>query len=226
MQLKNEFILACKDYFYLIEKGYSTGATLKIIGDHYKLSKIERNIILRGITTKKIIDFRKNKLATINFIKNNKIYIDGYNFIFTISNYFAGNFCFIAMDGFVRDCANIGGRNKKNLFYDKAVEILKVFFHSLEPMKICIFLDEPVSMSKEDAKILENLLGKTDINYNINLIQNPDKILSNINQPDIIITSDSVIIDKTNSSVFDIVRWYFEMKNIELYSLENIVDLM
>lgn len=226
MQLKNEFILACKDYYYLIEKGYSTGATLKIIGDHYKLSKIERNIILRGITTKKIINFRKTKLVSINFIKNREIYLDGYNFIFTISNYFAGNFCFIAMDGFVRDCANIGGRNKKNLFYDKAVEILKVFSHSIEPKKICIFLDEPVSMSREDTKILENLLVKTDINFNINLIQNPDKILSNINRPHIVITSDSVIIDKTNSFVFDIVRWYFEMRNIKLYSLENIDNLI
>ncbi len=221
MQLKNEFILAAKDYLYLIEKGYSQNATLKLVSDHYRLDKIERNAILRGVTTKNVINNRKSKIIKSKNIKKSIIHLDGYNFLFTISNYYSGNFCFIGMDGFIRDCANIGGRNKEKLFFDKAINILYDFYTELRPEKIFIYFDMPVSKSKEDARIFESKLFESKINFSIALVQNPDVVLSQIEKPFIVSTSDSVILDKTNAYIFDIFYWYVSKYKIQFFSLEN-----
>ncbi len=232
MQLKNNFIFACNDYLYLIEKGYSINSSLKLVGDHYRLNKIERNIILRGVTKKSIVDIRRSKSISADLIKGKNIFIDGYNFLFTISNYYLGNFCFKAMDGFIRDCANIGGRNKKKLFFENTVEILVKFYYQLKPKKITIYLDEPVSKSKDDTMTFKDCIEKAikidstkKINsnsFNFQLVKNPDIDLSLINKPSVVITSDSVILDKTNAFIFDIVNWYFDKINVNLFSLEKI----
>jgi hypothetical protein len=222
MQLKNDFLFACLDYYYLLNKGYPINSALKIVGDRYELTSIERNILLRGISSNKKIIERKAKIAKENLIENKIIHIDGYNILFTISNYFNGNFCFIAMDGFVRDCANLGGRNKKTLNFEKTVSSLLLFFKELKPKKCIIYLDEPVSKSKEDIAIFKNLLFENMNSFDLLLVKNPDTVLSNIDSKQIIVTSDSVIIDKTDCKIFDLVRWYFEKTKIKLYSLEEL----
>ncbi len=222
MQIKNEFILATKDFLYLLENGYSIQSLLKLVGDHYRLDKIERNILLRGISTRSKIKERKSKIATFKSIKNNIIHIDGYNLLFTLSNYFNGKFCFIAMDGFVRDCANIGGRNKNNLWFEKSCEILLFFRRKLKPKKCIIYLDEPVSMSKDDSIKIKSLLSNEKDFFEIIVIKNPDTQLSNIDSKEIVATSDSIILDRTKSMVFDIVQWYFNENKINIFSMQKI----
>ncbi|NMC68412.1 MAG: DUF434 domain-containing protein [Spirochaetales bacterium] len=227
MQFKNDFILACQDYYYLLNKGYAVKSSLKIVGDRYELSSIERNILLRGISQNKKIEERKAKTILENQIENKKVHIDGYNLLFTISNYYNGDFCFISLDGFVRDCANIGGRNKKRLNYEKTTSILLLFLIELKPQKCLIYFDEPVSKSKEDIELFKILLSNNkDFSYSkdlfdLLLVRNPDTVLSKINSDEIIVTSDSVIIDKTDSRIFDIFRWYFNRNKIRLFSLED-----
>lgn len=222
MQIKKELFFAIKDYSYLIEKNYPINSVLKMVGDHYRLDKIERNILLRGITTREKLKIRKDKTAKIKEIKDNIVHIDGYNLLFTLSNYFNGRFCFIAMDGFVRDCANIGGRNKNNLWLEKTCELLHFFRKELKPKKCIIYLDEPVSMSIDDSIKIKNLLSNEKEFFHISISKNPDNILSNLNYPNIISTSDSIILDKTNSKAFDIIKWYFKKNKIEIFSLEKI----
>lgn len=222
MQLKNEFLLAVNDYFFLINKEYPVKSSLKIVGDHYNLNSIERNILLRGISSSiKIMERKKKKINEFE-IEGKKVFIDGYNLIFTISNYYSGNFCFIAMDGFIRDCANIGGRNKKKLNFEKSVQIILSFFYELKPEKCIIYFDEPVSKSKEDITIFEKLLDDNKKYFDLVLVKNPDTILSNIDSEKIVITSDSVIIDKAKSRIFDLIKWYFEKNKIKLFSLEDL----
>lgn len=227
MQIKDELFLAIQDYSYLIERNYSINSVIKIVGDRYRLNSIERHILLRGITQKQKLLNRKNKIVDEKYIENKNVHIDGYNLIFTISNYFNGNFCFLAMDGFIRDCANIGGRNKKNLNFEKFSEMVFEFQKVLKPSKIFIYLDEPVSMSKDDADKLKKLLeknksNKNNENFEILVVKNPDSILTEVNLPDVVCTSDSIILDKANAFIFDIIRWYFENKDIKVFSIEDL----
>lgn len=227
MQIKDELFLAIQDYSYLIERNYSINSVIKIVGDRYRLNSIERHILLRGIAQKQKLLNRKNKIVDEKYIENKNVHIDGYNLLFTISNYLNGNFCFLAMDGFIRDCANIGGRNKKNLNFEKFIEMVFEFQKVLKPSKIFIYLDEPVSMSKNDADKLKKLLeknksNKNNGNFEIIVVKNPDSILTEINLPDVVCTSDSIILDKANAFIFDIIRWYFENKDIKVFSLEDL----
>jgi len=44
---------AVKDYFFLINKKYPEKETVKLIGDRYRLTGLQRTVLFRGITSKK-----------------------------------------------------------------------------------------------------------------------------------------------------------------------------
>ena len=48
----NEFFMnACKDYAYLINRNYPERGTLKLVGDRYRLTRDQRTILYRGISS-------------------------------------------------------------------------------------------------------------------------------------------------------------------------------
>ncbi|HQJ40512.1 MAG TPA: DUF434 domain-containing protein [Exilispira sp.] len=225
-KISTDFFNAITDYLYLIEKGYTSKSVIKLIGDRYKLDGIKRTILQRGIDKKKIIYARNNKKIDIAEINNRNVFIDGYNLLFTISNYFQGLFIFIGMDGFIRDCANIGGRNKGKLYYADFCKIVYEFSKSSLPSGINILLDAPVSKSVEDKSLIEqfflsNMQNLT--NLKIDLIKSPDRYLSNLDHNDVVITSDSAILNKTPAYIFDLFRWYIEKTDKNIFSLEYLL---
>lgn len=221
-----DFFNALNDYLYLIEKGYTSKSVIKLIGDRYKLDGIKRTILQRGIDKKKIIYARNIKKIDIAEINNRNVFIDGYNLLFTISNYFQGLFIFIGMDGFIRDCANIGGRNKQNLCYADFCKIVYEFSKSSLPSSINILLDAPVSKSVEDKRLIEQFFlsnMQNPINFKIDLIKSPDKYLSNLDDQNVVITSDSAILNKTSAYIFDLFRWFIEKTDKTIFSLEYLL---
>ena len=79
MLIDPNFIYAVKDYQYLLEKKYSSKNIIKLVGDQYKLSTIQRSFLYRGITTEQLSISRKSKLVTEKELGNNELHIDSYN---------------------------------------------------------------------------------------------------------------------------------------------------
>jgi hypothetical protein len=57
------FISACKDYAYFINRCYPERGTLKLVGDRYRLTRDERTILYRGISSGERSSLRKAKLV-------------------------------------------------------------------------------------------------------------------------------------------------------------------
>ena len=103
MILTENFKNAIYDYIYFLEKEYPQKAILKLIGDRYLLSGIQRTMLYRGITTKENSLKRTSKLITENLLSNQILHIDGYNVLITIGSYLNGNTVFVSNDNFLRD---------------------------------------------------------------------------------------------------------------------------
>ena len=85
MVLRDHFIKAAKDYFYLAQKGYPPRGFLQLVGDRYELTSLERTMLYRGIAPGIIAEQRKQKLSGLDAIQNQELFIDGFNVILTIS---------------------------------------------------------------------------------------------------------------------------------------------
>ena len=79
------FIEAIKDYYLLLNKEYPQKEILKLTGNRYKLNRIQRILLYRGIFPDQLARSRKEKKTDL--ILNPCLCVDTYNVLFTISNY-------------------------------------------------------------------------------------------------------------------------------------------
>jgi len=61
------------------------------------------------------------------------------------------------------------------------------------------------------------------INFKIDLIKSPDRYLSNLDDQNVVITSDSAILNKTSAYIFDLFRWFIEKTDKTIFSLEYLL---
>jgi hypothetical protein len=209
MNITLDFTNAISDYKYFIEKEYPEKAVLKIIGDRYKLSGIERTLLFRGISKKSISKKRKGKLLTPDDLDSEDIFIDGYNVLITIGSYLNGNVTFIGTDGLLRDAAESHGKINKPELLDKALKNILDYFSLLNIKSLHFYFDAPVS----NSRIFSDYVNEHIAHYNLKgesiNVDSPDYLLKNITKG-IICTSDSAVIDNAKVKLFDIARHSLE----------------
>ena len=205
MTLSENFLNSINDYQYFLDKSYPQKAIIKIICDRYSLSSVERTILFRGIASQEIAKSRQKKITSIENSKNNILHVDAYNILITISSYLFGSVVFVSNDNFLRDAAEIHGKNFRDKFFNRSIELVIDFLKYINPKETIFYLDSPVSYSGELSNYLNESLVKNNISGLAQTVHSPDYHLKNIREG-IVATSDSVIIDKSNVKIFDLAR--------------------
>lgn len=197
-----EFISACKDYFYLIDRRFPERGTLKIVGDRYKLSGDQRTVLYRGISSSAKSIYRRGKLTDLN-LGNNIIVIDGYNVLFTIMNYRLGRIMFISTDNMLRDAGSLHGRIRQENLFIECAGILMGYLAKIKPAHLEFFLDAPVSHSERHAALIQDEIRNHSLEGNCSVVRSADHELK-IFSEGVIATSDTVIIENSVRQVADL----------------------
>ncbi len=150
--LNEFFINACKDYAYLINRNYPERGTLKLVGDRYRLTRDQRTILYRGISSAEKSVLRKAKL--VKEIEGKTLAIDGYNVLFSLLNYRLGRFTFISTDDVLRDAGSLHGKLKDEEMFIDCIKILAKHLSAMHPSQVDVFLDSPVSHSERHAQVI------------------------------------------------------------------------
>jgi len=201
--LTDAFKLAARDYSFLLDNGYPERPTLKLVGDRYRLTRSQRTVLFRGITSTGNARSRRSKITREP--EGKKLYVDGYNVLFTIMNYLLGKPVFISRDGFMRDSGGTYGGMEDETFFYKAVDLLFVFIKAIEVGPVIIYLDFPVSGSASHKNELERRMRRAEIEGEVVLAKPADAELKG-KTGGIIATSDSGIIDAVDCRIFDLAR--------------------
>ena len=205
MILTENFKNAIYDYIYLLEKEYPQKAILKLIGDRYLLSGIQRTMLYRGITTKENSLKRTSKLITENLLSNQILHIDGYNVLITIGSYLNGNTVFVGNDNFLRDASEIHGKIFRTELFDRALILIFDYLKKINIKEVFFYLDKPVSFSGKLCLKIDEQLKNYKIQGKAETFNSPDFQLKNIKEG-FCATSDSTIIDNSKVKVFDLAR--------------------
>jgi hypothetical protein len=221
MSTYNVFKKAVSDYRYLKNRNYADKSALKLVGDHYRFSKVERNCLRRGVVEKKISLLRKKKLLLPKEVKDLALGIDWYNVLITIESYLKGFLLFLADDGIVRDTSAIHGSYKQSKVTEQAIEIIIKTLGNLQPSKVEIVIDSPISHSKKMADELSQIMeSKLKIPFTIFLARSADFKLKRFHG--VIASSDSVIIDAVEK-IFDLSRFCLSTRfNFEPLKIEEL----
>lgn len=210
MILSADFRAGARDYRFLLDKGYPVDASIKLVGDRYRLDTSCRMILFRGILSGDLS--RSNAQRLIRGLEQeSRIAVDGYNVLFTITNYLRGHPLFVSTDGFLRDAGGAHGRVADAAQFLAAADELCASLAALGIGCAAIYLDAPVSRSAEHAAVLRNALTSRGVDGEVRLVPGADGFVAAW-EGDAAVTSDSAIVAKAKAPLFDLARHMLETR--------------
>jgi hypothetical protein len=207
-EFDDAFAAAARDYRMLLDKEYPVDASLKLVGDRYRLSHNGRMMLYRGILSRSASQINLAKLVRVSW-EGAELGIDGYNVLFTLTNYLHGHPMFIATDGFLRDVGGAHGRIADHRGFERMAEVVAEMLSQLNLGKVTFFLDAPVSSSGKQAAFLREAFARCSVNAEVRLENGVDHFLA-CWEGELIATADSAIIARTSAHVFDLARYILE----------------
>ena len=217
-----EFKQALRDYFYLIENHYPEKGSLKLVGDRYRLTRVERSLLYRGVTSRQqAVNIAKRLVTT----PQQKIIIDGYNVLLTLLNYRLGHYVFISMDNLCRDAGSLFGKIRNEELFRECAASLSGYLIKRKTEKIILYLDSPVSQSRRHLKFLHKPIAEANIKVDIELVKSADQALL-MHKSGTLATSDSAILFRFENPIIDIPRCILETKyKAKLFKLNMLLEL-
>jgi hypothetical protein len=211
------FDSAKKDYLALLKKGYPEKGALKLVANHFQLTKPQRTILYRGIFPPEISKIRYKK--RINKLNNEILYIDFFNVQYTITNYLFGRILFISTDKYLKDNGENYHRINSGDIFKRGLRLLVKYLSKLKIQKVILIMDKPMEKSDVTRKELSILLKDKKFKWEIIQALNPDKYLTQL-EKGIIATSDSSVIDHSHCKIFDLSNYILKKEfNPNIYRL-------
>ncbi len=209
-KIKNAFENAAADYRFLRNRGYPKRGALKLVGDRYRLSTLERNTLFRGIVPENDGAPRRRKLQPPGALAGQPLGIDWFNVLITLESYLKGFPVFVADDGVLRDASGVHASYRPGPVSARAARELLIAVAGLAPAAADFFLDAPIPFSGAMAGGLrEQLARELPVAATVQVVPSADFALKTY--PGVVASSDSVIMDSAGR-VFDLPRHVLETR--------------
>ncbi len=183
---------------YLINHGYGLKQATTFVGDHFQLSDRQRAAIMRSIDTEERLAGRRAKEIPIECLRDQDVWIDGFNAIITIEVMLSDSTLLSCMDGAVRDLASLRGTYRILPVTSDAIRLLFDVLRDAEVRTVNVLLDEPVSNSGRLKSLLADVGETYPFALDIRVVGGVDRLLYGKKN---VISSDSVVLDYCESWV-------------------------
>jgi len=187
------------DFAWLLNRGYAHPSSLKLVGDHYRLTARQRLAVRRSACTDEARAARRARQTSLAAQRGGAIGIDGYNLLITVESALSGGLVLIGRDGCYRDLASVHGTYRKVSETTAALHLIMDHLDAATVGHVDWYLDRPVSNSGQLKTLIAELLEKRDegtpraTTWNIELMDSPDAVLASY--PAAVATSDSAVLD-------------------------------
>lgn len=183
---------AVSELSWLLSRGYTIAAALKLVGDRYQLVARQRIAVRRAAASDEAVARRRERELSLD-AGGDTLVIDGFNLIVTIEAALSGGVLLKCRDGAIRDLASVHGSYRKVDETLDAVELIASALHARRPTNVVWLLDSPVSNSGRLATILREYGEEHGLSWEVELLHDVDTRLARSTHP--IVTSDSNVLD-------------------------------
>lgn len=195
---------AVGDLSWLLTRGYSGDAALKLVGDRHDLSARQRMAVLRSSCSDQARADRQARRVEPEALAGEALAIDGLNALITVESALAHGLVLRGRDGALRDLAAVHGAYQQVLETSFAVEAIARLLHgpasgadalaSAGPSRVVWYLDRPVSGSGRLRALLLAVAERRGLPWEVELVNHPDPILARA--PGVVATSDAWVLDR------------------------------
>ena len=188
--------VACAHLGWLLERGYTAKAALKLVGDRFALDRRQREGVLRATCSPTQVTARARREVRARALP--ELWLDGFNVLTTVEAALSGGAVLACADGCYRDLANMRGTWRRVAETEQAAVHIGELLAAASVQSVVWWLDAPVGNSGRLAAMLRELAAERRWPWRVAVVGDPDQQLS---QDDVAIaTADSAVLDRD-------VRW-------------------
>jgi hypothetical protein len=184
--------VALAELCWLLSRGYTETAALKLVGDRHKLTKRQRIALRRSACTDAQVELRGPKRR--HSLAGETIGVDGFNCIITFEAMLSAGPILLGRDGVRRDIASVHGSYRRVQETDAAIDSITSLLREAD--SVTWFLDRPVSNSGKLAQRIRDKAQLEELPWSVEVVNNPDRELVAMTEA-IVATSDSWILDNS-----------------------------
>jgi hypothetical protein len=184
---------AVSDLSWLFSKGYTTRASLKLVGDRYLLKERQRMAVSRAACSDQQKERRNQNCLPFTAVKGRKLLLDGFNLIITLEAAISGGVLIHCRDLCLRDLSGVHGSYRQVMETEEAVRMIGENLMAAEPASATWLLDQPISNSGRLATRIREVAVANNWPWEVIVTMNPDKVI--LASDEIAVTSDSNILD-------------------------------
>jgi hypothetical protein len=184
---------AVGDLSWLLTRGYAPTASLKLVGDRFRLTQRQRTAVMRTACSDDARSARARRCVPAGQIGGLALEIDGFNLLTTVEAALSGAVLLIGRDGCCRDLTSMHGSYRK---VDESLPALRLIGACLAGLRAgpCRWLfDRPVSNSGRIAQIVEDVGRQEGWPWRAEPCTDPDPVLRASGE--VVVSADSVILD-------------------------------
>lgn len=184
---------AVAEMSWLLTRGYPPAATLKLVGDRYRLTDRQRTAVSRASCSDGQQERRARTRLALGALRGEALAVDGFNLLITLEAALSGAVLLRCRDGCTRDIASIHGSYRSVEETDPALSLIGAELAELGPASVHWVLDSPVSNSGRLAVRLREKAAEHGWPWTVETVFDPDGLL--VRDARVVVTSDSMILD-------------------------------
>ena len=180
---------------WLLSHGYAIDSSLKLVGDRFRFHQEIRKALKRASCSAFAFQKRRENQVDVDALRNQTVWIDGFNLLITIERALRGDPVLKCQDGVIRDIAGIHGTYRKGNHTQNACSLIMSMLELYQVNTVRWLFDRPISNSGKMAHFIRQTYQGGPLHCEVDVVQNPD--LDLIHAPDdfIILSGDGWILE-------------------------------
>ena len=138
---------ATADFFFLQNRSYPRSSALEWVGNRYRLTQLERQLLHRGVFSQAEALRRHARQCKGSDWQKEWLVVDGHNVQITVESAILGRPILKANDGALRDLAGLSANFRLTEASEMALDAVFEFLEAHRPRKLLFLFDAPMSHS-------------------------------------------------------------------------------
>ncbi len=184
---------AASDFFLFLNRSYPRAAALEMVGNRYNLRAIERQLLSRGVFSRKEALARRAKREMGDNWRGELLAVDGHNIQITVESHIMGRVLLRANDGAMRDLAGQSAKFRLTETSAMAIEMIFRFLREFPPKEVLFLFDAPMSRSGETASIYREKIRGAGLTGKAEAVMVPEREFPETDC--VVASSDHAVID-------------------------------
>ncbi len=184
---------AVADLSWLLGRGYSTKASLKLVGDRHALRDRQRKALRRCAASEADCARRRRSQLAVGRLAGEPLVVDGYNVLLTVEAALSGGVLLLGRDGVLRDLAAMSSHYRRMQVTRQAVGLIATAVSDAGCPRVRWLLDRPVSNSGRLGALIEDRVATERPEWTVELTDRTDRVLTECLE--VVASADSAVID-------------------------------